>query len=150
MWLVMTHDDSRGRLVLKNDRVRIEWPDIGEQPFAKRVNEFLRRGTAVLGGTFVSNPVWSLLADRPMVTSHPLGGCPMGEDAWRGVVNHKGQVFSGQKGTAVHEGLYICDGSVIPHSIGVNLMLPISAMTERAVAILAEERGWQIDYSLPN
>jgi cholesterol oxidase len=150
MWLVMTHDDSRGRLVLKNDRVRIEWPDIGEQPFAKRVNEFLRRGTAVLVGTFVSNPVWSLLADRPMVTSHPLGGCPMGEDAWRGVVNHKGQVFSGQKGTAVHEGLYICDGSVIPHSIGVNLMLPISAMTERAVAILAEERGWQIDYSLPN
>jgi cholesterol oxidase len=150
LWLVMTHDDSRGRLVLKKDRIRIVWPDIGDQPFAKRVNDFLRRGTAVLGGTFVSNPLWSLLADRPMVTSHPLGGCPMGEDAWRGVVNHKGQVFSGEGGTAVHEGLYICDGSVIPHSIGVNLLLTISAMTERAVGILAEERGWQIDYSLPS
>ena len=73
----------------------------------------------------------------------------MGEDAERGVVNHKGQVFAGEAGTAVHEGLYICDASVIPHSIGVNLMLTISAMTERAMAILAEERGWQIDYSLP-
>jgi cholesterol oxidase len=150
LWLVMTHDDSRGRLVLKKDRIRIEWPDIGDQPFAKRVNDFLRRGTAVLGGTFVSNPLWSLLADRPMVTSHPLGGCPMGEDVWRGVVNHKEQVFSGEGGTTVHEGLYICDGSVIPHSIGVNLLLTISAMTERAMALLAEERGWQIDYSLPS
>ncbi|MAT97845.1 MAG: GMC oxidoreductase [Anaerolineaceae bacterium] len=149
MWLAMTHDDSRGRLVLEKDRIRIVWPDIGDQPFAQRVNEFLRRGTAVLGGTFVSNPVWSLLADRPMVTSHPLGGCPMGEDAWRGVVNHKGQVFTGEGDTAVHDGLYICDGSVIPHSIGVNLMLTISAMTERAMALLAEERGWQIDHSLP-
>jgi cholesterol oxidase len=150
MWLVMTHDDSRGRLVLEDDRIRIVWPNIGDQPFARRVNDFLRQGTAVLGGTFVSNPLWSLLADRPMVTSHPLGGCPMGEDAWRGVVNHKGQVFDGERGTAVHEGLYICDGSVIPHSIGVNLMLTISAMTERAVAILAEERSWRIDYSLPS
>ncbi len=149
MWLVMTHDDSRGRLILKDDRIRIEWDDIGKQPFAQRVNEFLRKGTAVLGGTFVSNPLWSLLADRPMVTSHPLGGCPMGEDAERGVVNHKGQVFAGEKSTAVHEGLYICDGSVIPHSLGVNLLLTISAMTERAMAILAEERGWQIDYNLP-
>ncbi len=149
LWLVMTHDDSRGRLVLKNDRIRIEWPDIGEQPFAQRVNEFLRRGTAVLGGTFVSNPLWSLLTNRPMVTSHPLGGCPMAEDASGGVVNHKGQVFAGEEGTAVHEGLYICDGSVIPHSLGVNLLLTISAMTERAMAILAEERGWQIDYTLP-
>lgn len=149
IWLVMTHDDSRGRLILKNDRLRIEWEGIGKQPFVRRVNEFLRRGTAVLGGTFVSNPLWSLLADRPMVTSHPIGGCPMGEEAGRGVVNHKGQVFAGEAGTAVHEGLYICDASVIPHSIGVNLMLTISAMTERAMAILAEERGWQIDYSLP-
>ncbi len=150
MWLVMTHDDSRGRMVLKNDRIRIEWSDIGKQPFAARVDEYLRRATAVLGGTYVSNPLWSLLADRPMVTSHPLGGCPMGEDAWRGVVNHKGQVFAGERGTAVHEGLYICDGSVIPHSIGVNLMLTISAMTERAMAIMAEDRGWNIDYSLPS
>ena len=149
IWLVMTHDDSQGRLLLENDRIRVEWPDIGEQPFAKRVNEFLRRGTAVLGGTFVSNPLWNLLPSHPMVTSHPLGGCPMGEDARRGVVNHKGQVFAHDRGTAVYDGLYICDGSVIPHSIGVNLLLSISAMTERAMVLLAQERGWQIDYSLP-
>lgn len=149
LWLVMTHDDSRGRLILKDGRIRVEWPDIGEQPFTRRVDAFLQRATAVLGGTYVVNPVWSLLKTHPMVTSHPLGGCPMGEAAWQGVVNHKGQVFAGERGTAVHDGLYICDGSVIPHSIGVNLMLTISAMTERAMVLLAQDRGWQIDYSLP-
>jgi cholesterol oxidase len=144
MWLVMTHDDSRGRLVLEDDRMRIVWPDIGEQPFAARVNAFLRRGTAVLGGTFITNPMWSLLTSQTMITSHPLGGCPMGEEAQQGVVNHKGQVFAGERGTAVHEGLYICDGSVIPHSLGVNLLLTISAMTERAMMLLARDRGWKI------
>jgi cholesterol oxidase len=144
MWLVMTHDDSRGRLVLQDDRLRIVWPNIGEQPFAARVNAFLRRGTAVLGGTFITNPLWSLLTSQTMITSHALGGCPMGEDAQTGVVNHKGQVFAGERGTAVHEGLYICDGSVIPHSLGVNLLLTISAMTERAMILLARDRGWKI------
>ncbi|VAW32644.1 Glucose-methanol-choline (GMC) oxidoreductase:NAD binding site [hydrothermal vent metagenome] len=144
IWLVMTHDDSRGRLVLENDRIRIVWPDIGEQSFATRVNAFLRRGTAVLGGTFIANPLWSLLTSQTMITSHALGGCPMGEDAQKGVVNHKGQVFVGERGTAVHEGLYICDGSVIPHSLGVNLLLTISAMTERAMILLARDRGWEI------
>ena len=34
-------------------------------------------------------------------------------DAEGGVVDHEGRVFSGQQGTAVHEGLYVCDGAVI-------------------------------------
>lgn len=144
IWLVMTHDDSRGRLVLQDDRIRIVWPDIGEQPFAARVNAFLRRGTAVLGGTFVTNPLWSLLTSQTMISSHALGGCPMGEDAQQGVVNHKGQVFAGEQGTAVHDGLYICDGSVIPHSLGVNLLLTISAMTERVMILLARDHDWKI------
>jgi cholesterol oxidase len=146
IWLVMTHDNSQGRMTLRDERIRIEWPGGGDQPLVERVNAALRKGTAELGGTFITNPLWSHLPSETMITAHPLGGCGMAEDASAGVVNHKGQVFAGKSGTAVYPNLYICDGSVLPHSIGVNLLLTISAMTERAVALLADDRGWTIDY----
>ncbi|MCP4360869.1 MAG: choline dehydrogenase [Chloroflexi bacterium] len=149
-WLVMTHDDSGGRLCLEDDRIRISWPGVGEQPFVKKVNDQLEKGTRALGGTFVANPLWSTLPAHNMVTAHPIGGCVMAEDANQGVVNHKGQVFAGASGTDVYEGLYVCDGAVIPRSIGVNLLLTISAISERCMALLAQDRKWKIDYNLPS
>ena len=74
----------------------------------------------------------------------------MADSAEGGVVNHKGQVFSGTAGNSVYDGLYVSDGSVIPTPLGVNPLLTISAVSERAVALLAKDRGWQIDYSLPS
>src|ERR1039458_3582996 len=66
------------------------------------------------------------------------------DDAAHGVVNHKGQAFSGGSGTAVHEGLYVCDGSTIPRSLGAGPLLTISALGERACALLASDRGWRL------
>jgi cholesterol oxidase len=74
----------------------------------------------------------------------------MAEDAEHGVVNHKGQVFAGSAGSAVHQGLYVSDGSVIPRPLGVNPLLTISALAERCCALLAQDRGWSIDYALPS
>lgn len=149
-YLVMTHDDSAGRMYLDDDRLRISYPGVGRQPIFERVDERLEDATRVLGGTYIRNPTWSELMGKDLVTVHPLGGCPMSEDALGGVVNHKGQVFSGPAGADVYEDLYVADGSVIPRSLGVNPLLTISAVAERCCALLAQERGWHIDYSLPS
>lgn len=149
-YLIMAHDDGKGRMELKDDRLRVDWPGVGEQSVFERANANLHKVSEALGGVFVKNPTWTKALRHGVITVHPLGGCVMGEDATTGVVNHKGQVFAGTSGTGVHEGLYVCDGAVIPRSLGVNPLLTISAVSERAMAILAEERGWKLPYALPS
>ena len=76
---------------------------------------------------------------------HPLGGCPMANDASDGVVDHLGRVFSGPIGAAIHDGLHVWDGSIIPRPLGVNPLLTICALAERASARLIADRGWIVD-----
>ncbi len=145
-YLVMSHDDGQGRMRLEDDRLRISWPDVGEQSIFRTVNERLRQATAALGGHFDENPLWTRLFGHDLVTVHPLGGCVMADDAGGGVVNDRGQVFSGATGDGVYESLYVMDGAVIPRPIGVNPLLTISAVAERSVALLARDHGWPVDY----
>jgi hypothetical protein len=70
---------------------------------------------------------------RQLITAHPLGGCPMGDDYVQGAVDPFGRVFSGDG--SVHKGLSVTDGSVIPSALGVNPFLTISALTERFVEL---------------
>ncbi len=149
-YLIMTHDDGNGRMYLAKDELRVDWPGVGEQPIFEKANQNLFEAGKALGGRYVENPMWTKLFGERLITVHPLGGCVMGADATQGVVNHKGQVFSGIDGNAVHEGLYVSDGSVIPRPLGVNPLLTISAMAERTCALLAADRGWKIDYTLPS
>ena len=146
-YLVMTHDDDEGQMTLENDRLRLHWPGAGTQPIFTTVNDRLTKASAALGGTFVHNPLWSDLNHHNLITVHPLGGCSMAEDSTTGVVNHKGQVFSADSGTAVYQNLYVCDGSVMPRSLGVNPLLTISAIAERCCALMAQDNGWKIDFS---
>jgi len=149
-YLVMAHDGASGQMVLEDDRLRINWPGVGGQGVFQRANANLRAATKALGGTFVENPFWLRESTHPLVTVHPLGGCPMADEAANGVVNHKGQVFSGPDGNGVYEGLYVSDGAVIPRSLGVNPLLTISALAERCCALMAADRGWVIPYALPS
>jgi cholesterol oxidase len=121
---------------------------VGDLPIIKKVNDRLREATEPLGGTYVIDPIWSWLLQRKLITVHPLGGCVMADDASQGVVNHKGQVFSASQADAVYDGLYVCDGSIIPRPLGVNPLLTISALAERCCELIAKDRGWTIKYDL--
>jgi cholesterol oxidase len=145
-FLVMAHDDESGRITVDDGRPRVSWPNAGKQAIYGVVEHTLEVATAALGGEYVRNPV-SIDAFRDRtVTVHPLGGCAMAENAEHGVVDHTGRVFCDTTGAAVHDGLYVMDGAVMPLSLGVNPLLTISALAERSCAQLAAARGWQIDY----
>lgn len=151
IYLVMSHDDSAGRMYLNDDdRLQIDWPGVGEQDNFIAANERLQQSTDALGGIYVPNPLWSDIFRHRLISVHPLGGCAMADDAAQGVVNDRGQVFSGASGTAFYDSLYVCDGAVLPGSLAVNPLLTISALAERSMALLAADRGWSIDYTLPS
>lgn len=150
IYLVMAHDDAGGTMHLEDDRLRVRWPGVGRGELFDRISDDLEKATDPLGGIYLRNPLWTRVLGDSLVTVHPLGGCPMGEDAASGVVNHKGQVFAGTEGSDVHEGLYVSDGSVLPRPVGVNPLFTISAVTERCCALMARDRGWTIDYTLPS
>lgn len=144
--LAMAHDGSDGVLEFADDRVHLHWPGVGARPVFTRVSAALRAAADALGAEFVPNPLSVHDRDRPLVSVHPLGGAPMADAADGGVVDHAGRVFAGTDTEQVHDGLYVCDGAVIPRSLGVNPLLTISALAERIAAIAARDRNWTIDY----
>ncbi len=146
-YLVMAHDDGKGSMRLDSaDRLRVDWPGVGKEPIFHTIDVALMKATGALGGTHVSDPLWSNWLRNELITVHPLGGCPIGSDARTGVVNHKGQVYSAQDGSQVHDGLYVADGSILPTPLGLNPLLTISALAERSCALLAKDRGWKINF----
>jgi cholesterol oxidase len=60
-------------------------------------------------------------------TAHILGGCVIGPNPEKGVVDGQNRVYG-------YEGLYIADGSMIPANLGVNPSLTITAMAEYAMS----------------
>lgn len=144
-FFVVSHDTAAGRMVLRDNTVAIDWPDVASQDVYARVDAVLEKTVAANGGKYVKNPLAGTMIGTVPATAHPLGGCATGEDAAAGVVDHKGRVFNGRVGNSVHDGLYVCDGSIMPRSLGVNPLLTIAALTERAMIHLARDRGWHFD-----
>lgn len=135
LYLCMGFDDAKGSIIFetpffeRDGRVRIHWDDAGRQLVFTRINEELRRHARAQGAAFVENPIWTVFNLRRLITAHPLGGCPVGDDPMQGAVDEYGRVFANDG--SVHEGLFVADGALLPSALGVNPFLTISALAER-------------------
>jgi cholesterol oxidase len=142
-FFVVSHDEAKGRIHLDKGAAKVDWPNVAEQGVYARVDAALTKAAGCVGARYIKSPLAATASGTKPATAHPLGGCGMGEDASRGVVNHKCQVFA--RGDRVHPGLYVCDGSVIPRSIGVNPLLTIAALAERAMIHFARDHNLGFD-----
>jgi hypothetical protein len=66
-----------------------------------------------------------------------------------GVTNSMGEIFDGN-GDRLHQGLVVCDGSVVPAAMGVNPFATITALAERSVELFGHKYGIAIDYDTKN
>jgi cholesterol oxidase len=134
LYLCMAMDDSGGTLSLDAfGQIQVKWPGAGKEAIFQKINQECLAHAAALGSTFIENPIWKVSPWKTLITAHPLGGCPMGEDGSDGAVDHLGRVFKGD-GADVHAGLYVADGSIVRTALGVNPFLTISALSERIAA----------------
>jgi cholesterol oxidase len=143
-YFAVSHDSASGRLGLENGALRLAWPGAKDEPVFKRLDEVLARLVGEIGGSYVKNPLAGSLMGHQPATAHPLGGAAMAVDRSGGVVDHRSRVFSGEAGAGsagVHRGLYVIDGSIIPRSLGVNPLLTITALAERALLHMGADLG---------
>ncbi len=91
-------------------------------PQAHRVTRALAEKTGGVAQSAVSEALLNT-----GITAHILGGCPIGPDPGKGVIDGKNRVYG-------HESIYVVDGSMIPANLGVNPGLTITAMAEHAMS----------------
>lgn len=171
LYAVMTDDGAAGKIELDGapttdgdgaptadrDRdgiARMRWHKLPDLPVFDAQIEVLAGLTKNSGGRVIANPLWKLLPSDltwllqekrgPLTTVHPLGGCTMADTGAVGVVDHLGRVFSTDATSAVHDGLVVLDGSIVPTALGTNPALTISAIALRAAEALAIDWGYDM------
>jgi cholesterol oxidase len=96
-----------------------------------QANQLALRAATELGGIAITSSS-EILLDMPM-TAHCIGGCVMGENAERGVIDARHRVFG-------YQNLYVVDGSAVGANLGVNPSLTITALAERAMSFIPDKR----------
>jgi cholesterol oxidase len=119
--LGMGRDLPHGVMGLRDGNLEIDWSNANSKACFGRIHSAMGELADKLDGTFHAGP--SALLSR-MVTVHPLGGCPMGNDPQASVVDSHGEVWN-------YPGLFVSDGSVMPGPVGTNPSLTIAALGER-------------------
>jgi cholesterol oxidase len=93
--------------------------------YIRSANEAARALARRLDGV-ARNAFSEVVLSRPM-TAHILGGCAIGADPERGVVDRRCRVFG-------YEDLFVVDGAAVPANLGVNPSLTITALAEHALS----------------
>ncbi len=145
--LGMGHDGAEGKIIWKEDRWQVDWPDLRDSRYRKMVFQDFDELAQAHGGWYKRMRAFG----DTLVSVHPLGGCGMSDDPTCGVVNDRGQVFDGrtncyQSATGgsppIYPGLYVADGSIMSSSLGVNPLMTICAVSERIAEQIVADPQW--------
>jgi choline dehydrogenase-like flavoprotein len=159
-------DGARGTLEMLNGwetsdwdgAITVAWPKAGEERVYDLQDRLLSIDSGA-GGLYLRSPLWQPLpqeltaalsgpdAGGRVLTVHPLGGCPMGNNRDAGVVDDIGRVYDLESGTTTYPGLLVLDGSIVPCPLGTNPLLTIAALAERAVDRYAAAEGWNLGWA---
>ncbi|XP_024542909.1 uncharacterized protein LOC112350638 [Selaginella moellendorffii] len=127
---MMGYDAADGQIKLDKVTGRLEYNAAKDLLFHHKLRTAERLAARLRGKLYMSR--------FRSVTVHLLGGCNAAPDSSTGVTNASGQLFFPDtsnvqftKTTKVHAGLYICDASLIPCSVGLNPVSTISIVAER-------------------
>lgn len=126
--LAMGRDVPNGVMTLERGGLAVDWNTKASEEYFSRVQATIADLAESLGAKVTNWPLWLF---KRVLTVHPLGGCPMGVDERRGVVNQHGEAFN-------YPGLYIVDGSAMPGPVGPNPSLTIAAFSDRAATVMLE------------
>jgi cholesterol oxidase len=143
--LVMQTIDNSVRLVRRR---RFIWPfsktitsalSTGEPTptYIPIANAFTRKLAELVGGIPRSSLNETLLSAP--VTGHIMGGCIVGENEEKGVIDLDNRVFG-------YQNLYVCDASMLTVNLGVNPSLTITALSERAMSKIPSKDGNRPNY----
>jgi cholesterol oxidase len=122
--LAMGRDLPDGTMRLRGGDLDLDWATQNSSAYFDRVEATLSQLAQVLGAKLANTPLWLF---KRVITVHPLGGVPMGDDPGRGVVDRWGEAFA-------YPRLHVVDGSVMPGPVGANPSLTIAAFAEHAAA----------------
>jgi choline dehydrogenase-like flavoprotein len=149
---IQLRDRSRGRVSLRNGHPAVRYTmNAGDRERVRKGLKILTRiclegGASRIATTHVKPVVINSPDDimkldhatfRPndltVFSAHPQGGCPMGNDPRRSVVDSR---------AAVHgiKGLYVCDASVFPSPVGINPMISIMAIASLTAERMIESK----------
>ncbi|MGH8306818.1 MAG: GMC oxidoreductase [Gammaproteobacteria bacterium] len=135
-WFGQSVDAADGRFYLGRPwyapwrrQLKLDWNVARSEPTINAMVDMHKRLSQATGGEAKVPFTWEYL--KTLITPHPLGGCSMGTTPSDGVVNHAGEVFG-------YPNLYVADGAIVPHALGLNPSRTIAALAERNAARIAQ------------
>ncbi|KAK9921333.1 hypothetical protein M0R45_029846 [Rubus argutus] len=127
----MGHDEGDGKIMLKRGTNKICFTPPHDPLLPQKIKAF-QKLTKKLGGIL-------FMAKYRSASVHLLGGCNASSDPSHGVCNPNGQVFEPKSPATVHPGLYVCDASLIPCSVGINPSLTVATAAEHVSRNLVQD-----------